>query len=155
MTTHEYPVSLSWAGSTANYDNYSRNHEVQIGEAGFRLSADPAFKGDPSLANPENLLVAAASSCQMLSFLAVSARSGVEVIVYSDEALGIMPEDDLPVRITRITLKPSITVRTIKNSHQATVSRVERLIDKAHQSCYIANSLSSEIVIEASIDVVD
>ena len=75
------------------------------------VSADPAFLGDPTLLNPEQLLLLAAVSCQLLSFLAVAARARLDVVEYRDDADAEMPEDDLPVRITRINLRPRITVR--------------------------------------------
>ena len=66
------------------------------------LSGDPAFGGNAELPNPEALLVVAASSCQLLSFLAICARARIDVVDYSDEAEAVMPEDDKPVRITAI-----------------------------------------------------
>lgn len=147
VTTHTYSTSLSWSGSTSEYESYDRSHEMHIGAVPLTVSADEAFLGDPQLANPEQLLVAAASSCQLLSFLAVAARSGVEVVQYSDSAEGVMPEAERPMRMTRILLRPRVVVRG------ATVERVERLLHKAHQQCYIANSLNSEVILEPIIEV--
>ncbi|QWF78953.1 OsmC family protein [Amycolatopsis sp. CA-230715] len=147
MTAHTYRTSLSWSGSTGDYDSYDRGHEVTIGAAPLAVSADAAFRGDPELANPEQLLVAAASSCQLLSFLAVAALSGVEVVRYHDSAEGVMPEAERPMRLTRIVLRPRVVVRG------ATAERVERLLRKAHRQCYIANSLTSEVVLEPVVEV--
>ncbi|WP_344415320.1 OsmC family protein [Amycolatopsis minnesotensis] len=147
MTTHTYRTALSWSGSTGDYDSYDRTHEMKIGAAPLAVSADAAFRGDPELANPEQLLVAAASSCQLLSFLAVAALSGVEVVRYRDNAEGVLPEAERPLRLARILLRPRIVVRG------ATADRVERLLHKAHRQCYIANSLTSEITLEPSIEV--
>lgn len=110
------------------------------------LSADPAFRGDPERMNPEQLLVAAASSCQLLSFLAICARSGVDVLAYDDEADALMPEHDHPVRITEITLRPRIVVAAGSN-----LERVRRIVDKAHEECYIANTLTARMTIEPVI----
>jgi organic hydroperoxide reductase OsmC/OhrA len=144
-------VSCAWAGSTgAGYQAYGRNHEVSSPGSGetLRLSADPTFLGDPGRMNPEVLLLAAASSCQLLSFLAVSARSRIDVIAYEDEAEAIMPEEGRPVRITEIMLKPRITVRP-----PATESRVLHLVEVAHRECYIANSLTSTISVIPEITI--
>jgi organic hydroperoxide reductase OsmC/OhrA len=84
----------------------------------------------------------------MLSFLAIAARSGVDVVSYSDEAEAMMPEDDKPVRITRITLRPRMVVAAGNN-----VERVLRIVEKAHHECYIANSVTSEIVIEPIVEL--
>ena len=150
---HIYRTTLAWSGSTApGYEAYDRAHEVSAppAEAALALSGDPAFRGDPARLNPEQLLVAAASSCQLLSFIAIAARSGVDIRSYTDQAEGEMPEDDLPVRITRIVLRPVIVA-----GPGTPRERVQRIVEKAHEECYIANSLRTEIAIEPTIDVVD
>ena len=148
MTMHRYRTGLTWSGSTRTYEGYGRGHDVKIGPAPLRLSADEAFLGDSELANPEQMLVAAASSCQLLSFLAVAARSGVDVVKYLDDAEGQMPDTASPLRVTKITLRPHVVVRG------GDPERVERLLHKAHQQCYIANSLTSEVAIEPTIVVI-
>jgi organic hydroperoxide reductase OsmC/OhrA len=142
-------VSCSWSGSTgAGYDAYDRAHDVTTNPATapFRLSSDPAFRGDPTLLNPEQLLVLAASSCQLLSFLAVAARARIDVISYEDDAEGFMPEDDPPMRITRIELRPRIAV-----AGDVPEERLRHLVEVAHRECFIANSLSTEIVVTPTI----
>jgi organic hydroperoxide reductase OsmC/OhrA len=134
------------------YDTYDRSHTAVTvpATAELALSSDPAFRGDPTRMNPEQLLVTAAVSCQLLSFLAVAARSRLDVVDYRDEAEAEMPEDDAPTRITRITLRPRITVRA-----PASEDRIRHLVGVAHRECYIANSLRSEIVIQPDIRVMD
>ena len=147
--THTYTTTLTWEGSTSGgYDHYERTHTVEVrpGAASLTLLSDSAFKGDPDKPNPEQLLLAAASSCQLLSFLAYAARSRIEVLSYTDEAEALMPEGDLPVRITHITLRPRITV-----GPGANFERVYRLVDKAHEQCYVANTLNAEMRIEAEV----
>lgn len=145
-TSHTYRTTLTWSGSTGvGYDAYPRAHEVAPG--GLRpvpMSSDPHFRGDPARANPEQLLVMAASSCQLLSFLAVAARARLDVIDYRDDAEGVMPESNPPMRITRIELRPVVTLAAGSN-----LGRLERLTRIAHQECFIANSLRSEIVVDA------
>jgi organic hydroperoxide reductase OsmC/OhrA len=147
---HKYSACCSWKGSTgAGYENYDRAHEAKAPPVltNLALSGDPAFRGDPVKLNPEQLLVIAASSCQLLSFLAVAARARLNVVEYQDEALAEMPEDDVPVRITRIHLRPRIVV-VPKTSE----TRVRELVGIAHQQCYIANSLKSLITVEPMIE---
>ena len=75
---HLYSSRIAWSGSTAvGYDAYDRRHAGAMPRDGITvpLSADSAFGGDPALPNPEQLLVLAAASCQLLSFLAVAARA--------------------------------------------------------------------------------
>jgi organic hydroperoxide reductase OsmC/OhrA len=149
--THTYRTELAWAGSTgAGYEAYPRAHELRAApaEAGLALSSDPAFRGDPARLNPEQLLLAAASSCQLLSFLAVAARARIDVVGYTDTADAIMPEDDKPMRLTRITLRPVITLGPA--SAEVTDERLDHLVGVAHRECFIANSLRSDMVIEAT-----
>jgi organic hydroperoxide reductase OsmC/OhrA len=148
-TTHRYHAQCSWSGSTGEgYDQYRRDHEVSAPPATARLalSSDPAFRGDPSRMTPEQLLVVAAASCQLLSFLAVAARARLDVVGYEDDAVGEMPEDLNPMRLSRIALRPRITVRGPVNE-----DRIRRLVDLAHRECYIANSLKTEVEVEPTI----
>ena len=146
---HHYQVTCRWSGSTGvGYDAYGRTHELAAAPAEARLhtSSDPAFRGDPKLLNPEQLLVMAASSCQLLSFLAVAARKRLDVVDYVDQAEGFMPEDDKPVRITRIVLKPRIVVKGPVDE-----IAVRKAVQIGHDQCYIANILKTDIRIEPEI----
>ncbi|HEX8647955.1 MAG TPA: OsmC family protein [Thermoleophilaceae bacterium] len=148
---HTYNTRLEWSGSTGvGYDDYDRTHTVSAGrvEVGLELSSDPAFLGDPRMLNPEQLLLAAASSCQLLSFLAAAARSRIDVLEYSDDAEGTMDESERPPWVQRIVLRPRIVVGPGTDEE-----RVRRLVQLGHEHCFIANSLKSEIVIEAEIEV--
>jgi organic hydroperoxide reductase OsmC/OhrA/trans-aconitate methyltransferase len=151
--THRYQARCHWQGSTAaGYESYDRAHRgvVPPSLSLINLSADPAFRGDPQRCNPEQLLVLAATSCQLLSFLAVAARARVDVHSYDDQAEGIMPEETQPVRLTAIRLRPTITVGP-GHSHD----RLAHLVQVAHHQCYIANSLTCEVTIEPSFRVRD
>jgi organic hydroperoxide reductase OsmC/OhrA len=150
---HHYRARVSWSGTTAvGYDAYDRSHTAETvpPTTGLALSSDPAFRGDATRLDPEQLLVTAAASCQLLSFLAVASRARLDVIGYNDEAEAEMPEDDAPTRITRITLRPRITV-----AGPVGEERIRHLVEVAHRECYIANSLRSEIVIQPQIRVMD
>ncbi len=146
-TIHRYAATLTWSGSTADgYDSYPRAHEAAVPGtvSAIELSSDPAFHGDPARLNPEQLLVLAVSSCQMLSFLAVAARARIDVVAYEDDAEGAMPEADTPMRITRIVLRPRIAIR----GEAPPDERLRQLVRTAHRHCFIANSLTTEIVLE-------
>jgi organic hydroperoxide reductase OsmC/OhrA len=103
-------------------------------------------KGDPAILNPEQLLLVAASSCQMLSFLHVAAKARIDVVAYDDDATALMPEDEEPMRITEIVLRPRITV-----TGDASEERIRKLVATAHEHCFIANSLNSAMRIEPAI----
>lgn len=145
--THRYLAGVTWSGSTADgYDTYARAHEGRCSDADteLALSSDPAFGGDATKLNPEQLLVLAASSCQLLSFLAVAARARIDVVAYEDDAEGVMPESERPLRITKIVLRPHITVR----GDAPDDARLLKLVETAHRHCFIANSLTTAIALE-------
>jgi organic hydroperoxide reductase OsmC/OhrA len=149
MARHRYTARCSWRGSTgAGYEGYDRRHDGSAppAQAALRLASDPAFRGDPRLLNPEQLVVLAAASCQLLAFLAVAARARIDVLEYEDEAEGVMPDDDRPVRITRIALRPRIVVAA-----GPTEERVRRLVETAHRECYVSNSLRTEVEVTPTV----
>jgi organic hydroperoxide reductase OsmC/OhrA len=112
---HEYQVVATWTGNlgegTARYAAYSRDHDVS-GEAKPTIpgTADPAFRGDPTRWNPEELLVASLSQCHMLEFLAQAARAGVVVTRYVDEPSGTMVEAGDGGSFVEVILRPRVTV---------------------------------------------
>jgi organic hydroperoxide reductase OsmC/OhrA len=149
MNDHRYEARLSWTGSTGlGWDSYGRDHTAAAppAEQEIRLTTGEA-KGDPTVLNPEQLVVMAASSCQMLWFLHLAAKARVDVVAYEDEASGVMPAGDEPLRLTEITLRPRITV-----AGDASEERVRKLVSTAHEHCYIANSLKSDMKIETTIE---
>ena len=104
-------------------------------------------KGDPAVLNPEQLVLMAASSCQMLWFLHLAAKARIDVVGYDDEAVALMPEGVEPVRITEITLRPRISV-----TGGASEERIHKLVHSAHDYCYVANSLNSAMSIEPTVE---
>jgi organic hydroperoxide reductase OsmC/OhrA len=90
--------------------------------------------------------VASASSCQLLSFLAVCARARIDVVAYRDEAYGVMPEDDPPLRLTRIELHPVVTLADTGRD-RPTPERLAHLTEVAHRECFIANSLRTDVAV--------
>jgi organic hydroperoxide reductase OsmC/OhrA len=146
---HHYTVTCRWDGSTGTgYEVYTRDHAVTAppAQTQLKMSSDPAFRGDPTRLNPEQLLVMAASSCQLLSFLAVAARKRLDVVEYEDRAEGFMPEDDKPIRITRIVLRPRIVVKGAVDE-----AAIRKAVELGHEQCFIANSLKTEVRVEPEI----
>jgi organic hydroperoxide reductase OsmC/OhrA len=146
--THAYLSLLQWEGSTASgIRGYSRTHSVIAPPAVQRLalSADPAFRGDPDLLNPEQLLLTAASSCQLLSFLGEAARAGVEILSYEDEASACL--DTERGRLDAIRL--AVTVRVAAGTDP---EAVRELTARAHRACYVANSLAVPVDIETVVE---
>jgi organic hydroperoxide reductase OsmC/OhrA len=104
-------------------------------------------KGDPSILNPEQLVVMAASSCQALWFLHLAAKARIDVVAYEDDATAMMPEDE---GLSEIVLRPRIVLGA-----EASEERVRKLLDTAHRHCNIAKSLRTPISIEARVEVRD
>lgn len=150
---HTYAARCSWRGATGvGYERYDRTHTAgaEPAEQTLTLASDPAFRGNPALLNPEQLVVVSASSCQLLSFLAVAARAKIDVVAYADEATAVMDENETPIRLNRIHLRPTIDV--VSGPSEA---RVRELVQQAHEECYIANSLRTEVLVEPTIRFVD
>ena len=125
---------------------------AQAAAAGRGPDGGPdALERGPVRTDPEELLVAAASACQLLSFLAVAARARIDVVHYRDDATGIMPDDNQPRWVTRIDLRPAITVRDPEG--RVTPERIHHLSEVGHRECFIAASLRSEIVVSPTVSI--
>jgi organic hydroperoxide reductase OsmC/OhrA len=150
MATRRYETRLRWTGSTGlGWERYDRTHTVAAPPAEQELRVTTGeSKGDPSILNPEQLLLSAASSCQALWFLHLAAKARLDVVDYVDAATAVMPDDVDPVRITQITLRPRIVL-----AGEASEERVRKLVHTAHEHCFVANSLNSEMTIEPEIEV--
>lgn len=158
---HSYAARIAWSGTTAQgYDAYDRRHAGTFGGAAdaftVGLSSDAAFRGDPALPNPEQLLVLAAASCQLLAFLAVAARARLDVLAYTDDAAGQLPVSVTPVGLTGITLRPQIVVadRRVDRDVAVTVAQVAHLCEVAHRECYVANSLRTPVEVVPGVVLV-
>lgn len=138
-----YSLSTKWTGNTgtgtSNYRSYERSHTVEVeNKAAILLSSDPAFRGDSSKHNPEDLLMASLSSCHMLWYLHLCAEAGVIVINYVDHATGIMMEtSNGGGKFKEITLHPIVTVADL-----SMLKKADALHQKANELCFIANSVN-------------
>ncbi len=138
---HSYETTLSWTGNlgsgTSFYNSYKRDYVVSAGDKPvIEGSSDPAFRGDPHRYNPEELLVAALSSCHMLWFLHLCAVSNVVVTAYEDKASGIMNENaDGSGSFSEVVLHPVVSV-----SGEINAVQLDALHKEANQKCFIANS---------------
>ena len=113
---HDYKARLVWDGNlgegTSTYTGYGRKYRVQFdGKPELIGSADPIFRGDANVYNPEDLFVASLSSCHLLSYLALCARSKINVIAYEDDAIGtIVLRPDGGGKFETVTLRPKVTI---------------------------------------------
>ena len=124
-TDHRFECRLVWTGATKggtpSYDVYSRECRVDFpGKPSIRASAAVLFRGDPALANPEDMLVASLSICHFLSYLALCARGGVNVIGYEDDASGTMSRFERGFHFTDVLLKPRVKIAAGSDAGKAT-----------------------------------
>lgn len=150
---HKYRVGVEWTGNkgsgTSGYRAYGRDHTIRAGGKPEILgSSDPAFLGDATRWNPEDLLVASASACHKLWYLHLCADRGITVLAYIDEAEGTMADSPQGGKFVEIVLRPHVTVRGGDDPLLA-----ERLHHVAHEQCYIANSVNFPIRCEPTIAV--
>lgn len=149
---HRYTVTVEWTGDrgegTSSYRSYDRDHEISAEHAAAILgSSDPAFRGNPSRWNPEQLLVASAAQCHMLAYLHLAATNGVVVNGYVDHPTAIMTEQaDGTGRFTEIVLHPLVTV-----TDGSMTERAEQLHDDANKACFISASLNLPVGHDARI----
>ena len=152
MKEYSYQISLQWVGNrgtgTSNYKAYDRAYEIELpGKPKIFGSSDPAFLGDPTKHNQEELLIAALSSCHMLWYLHLCADAKIIVTTYRDRAAGKMTiTENGGGRFTQVILKPEITISTSSKLEQA-----QQLHHKAHQLCFIANSVNFPVLCQASM----
>jgi organic hydroperoxide reductase OsmC/OhrA len=151
---HKYEAEISWKRQGAKFsDNrYSRGHEWSFdGGVKIMASSSPSVVPAPysvvEAVDPEEALVASAASCHMLWFLWIASRRGFVVESYTDKASGIMEKNsEGKLAITRITLRPRIEFSA---DRAPSAEELQSLHHSAHDECFIANSLKSEVVVEA------
>jgi len=136
----EHRVQVVWRGGE---DGDSRAHEIRLSEQTLACSSASEYRGDPDKADPEQLLVAAASSCHMLWFLALARKRKLQVASYGDEPVGTMDGE----RFTRVTLRPRVAFE----GDPPTAEVFDELHHEAHERCFIANSISCPVEIEPAI----
>jgi organic hydroperoxide reductase OsmC/OhrA len=141
----EHHIKLNWEKGEApfTYEAYTRNHTIAFknGQETMIFSASPAYKGDASKADPEDLLVAALSSCHMLSFLAICTKKKLTVKSYQDDAVGFLENEGGKLWMTRVILRPKVAIDT----DAETLAQIHHL---AHEACFIANSVKTDISVE-------
>lgn len=153
MSEHRAWVEWRTDGAFAT-GRYSRRHLLRFdGGAVVAASPSPAIvaepMADPAGVDPEEALVAAVASCHMLFFLSLAQKEGLEVESYDDAATGTMGRNDEGrVALTRIVLRPQIGFRGEAPAAEA----LRRLHHDAHERCFIANSLKTEVVVAEPSD---
>ena len=152
---HIYRVTVEWTGNqgagTAGYTVYDRDHIISADtKTPIAGSSDPAFRGNPSRWNPEELLLASIAACHQLWYLHLCATAGVSVISYRDQPVATMLEAaDGSGRFIDVVLQPVVTIRS---GDKATALRLH---NEAHRHCFIANSLNFPVRCEPCISMIE
>jgi organic hydroperoxide reductase OsmC/OhrA len=149
MSEHKATVHWNRRGTEFTQKEYTRDHVWAFdGGSEVRASSAPQYLGNEALVDPEQAFVASLSSCHMLTFLALSARAGFIVDDYRDEAVGTMERNwEKRIAITRVTLRPSISW----GGDPPSAEELDKLHANAHRHCFIANSVTTEVVVEAPL----
>jgi len=151
-----YQARISWRRRNDERfvdSKYSRAHLWKF-DGGVSVPASSAVSSVPlpyskaENVDPEEALVAAISSCHMLTFLYRAAKSGFVVDSYADLAVGVMETDSRGRKsVTSVKLTPAIA---FSGPIQPSDAIVDRLHHEAHEECYIANSVRSDITVEGT-----
>ncbi|MGO4879117.1 OsmC family protein [Pedobacter psychrotolerans] len=148
---HLYSTTITWTGNkgsgTMDYRSYDRDYTITVdGKADILGSSDSAFLGDKTKYNPEDLLLAAISSCHMLWYLHLCSKNEIVVIDYQDKAIGTMEEQaDGSGKFKEVILHPQVLI-----ADKAHVELAESLHQEANKMCFIANSLNFLVKHEAT-----
>ena len=142
---------LEWTGAplqpAPDPAAFSRNLSVTVDGQTLAMSSAPAFRGDPGRINPEQLYVAALSACQALTYLALAARKQILIVGYADDAEGWFERVDGQLRMSRVQLRPRILL-----SAHADEKLARGLVERAHQQCFIGNSVTAVVTIEPTFE---
>jgi organic hydroperoxide reductase OsmC/OhrA len=151
----EYKAIIKWQRTSPDFlkGRYSREHTWTF-DGGVTIPASPspsvvpAPYSNPANVDPEEAFVASVSSCHMLTFLHVASRQGFQIDSYEDESVGLLTKNEKGVPwVSRVTLTPKISY---SGSKLPTPADAEKLHHLAHEQCFIANSIKTEVVVHSS-----
>lgn len=151
MSEHRANVAWRFGGGDFAKGQYSREHSWSF-DGGVTVPASPspsivrAPYSNPACVDPEEAFVAAIASCHLLTFLYLAGKAGIEILSYEDDAVGVMTKNAAGVPwISAVTLRPRIAYA----SERPSAEREAELHHQAHEQCFIANSVKTEIRVEA------
>jgi len=150
---HHYALTIQWTGNTgtSGYRAYERSHALIIpGKPAIACSSDTPFHGDASCHNPEDMLLAALSSCHMLWYLYLCADAGIVVTAYEDHATGTLTATAPGGQFTAVTLHPKVTV-----AETSMIVSANELHEAANKHCFMANSVNFPVHQEPACRVQD
>ena len=142
-------IDLTWKlnDGVLSPGKYSNKHEIKFNDK-IRINGDaaPDWKGDKQNSNPEQTLAASLSSCHMMTFLALAAKMKWPILSYRDNAIATLGKNSKgKMSVTNIELNPKIT---FSNNFLVDSKKMKEVQDRAHRYCFIANSLSEEVIVK-------
>jgi organic hydroperoxide reductase OsmC/OhrA len=139
-----FTCRIRWLGSdNQDYDTFDRRHRISLLRGQEMIVGGAHQIQDSAQTNPEELLAASVGCCMMMTILAVFCRSKIPILAYEDEPEALMEFVERRNRITRVMLRPRITL-TGRHDRE----KLDSLISKAHANCIITLSVKSEVVVE-------
>ena len=142
-------IDLTWKLNDGDLSpgKYSNKHEIKFNdEISINGDAAPDWKGDKQNSNPEQTLAASLSSCHMMTFLALAAKMKWPILSYTDNAIATLGKNSKgKMSVTNIELNPKIT---FSNNFLVDSKKMKEVQDRAHRYCFIANSLSEEVIVK-------
>lgn len=149
MSESEFSIGLNWQRTTPDFDvkTFSRDHVWRLaGGQTVQGSSAPGYSGNPNMSNPEEALLAALSSCHMLTFLSIAAIKRLVVDCYEDEPVAELGKNTKgKIMVSRITLRPLVT---FSGPNAPEAEMVRELHRKAEENCFIGNSLLTQVAVE-------
>ncbi len=147
----ELSISLEWnlQEETLMSDNFSKSHRININNNFINAGSAPEYGGSDTELNPEQSLAAAISSCHMMTFLALAAKMRWPVVSYKDNAYAYLGKNSKnKMCVNKIELNPIIK---FDNDFSVSKDEMEKMQDRSHRYCFVANSLSDEVEIKINI----
>ena len=143
---HEYTSKIRWTGNTGagteTYKGYKRTWNIEVpGKPVVNCSNDPLLGGDPTLMNPEDLLLSALSACHMLWYLHLASNAGLSVLSYEDSPVGVgevIPDGS--GQFTEAVLNPKVRLRAGDDAERAA-----EIHNEIHSYCFVARSVNFPI----------
>jgi len=145
-------IELLWENMDDSFspEKYSTEHKIKINDTiTYIAGSAPEYGGDNKNLNPEQSLAAAVSSCHMMTFLSLAAKMRWPVTKYSDKAIAYLGKNSKgKMCVNKIELNPLIG---FKNNFQVSSEEMNKMQDRSHRYCFIANSLSADVEIKINI----
>ena len=118
------------------------------GKPELRVASPPEFKGPEGIWTPEDLFVSAIEVCLMLTFVGIAEKRGLSFQRYESSAEGLLEWRETSYRFSRVVVRPRITVGS-----ESSIATAREVIERAHKTCLVANSVSANVIVEPDVVV--